>query len=580
MKRIFNRSEIGIALVVGVLAVVGARAGVFSALNERLNDSFFSPRPISQDIVIVAIDDASLTTIGQWPWDRSVFADFIDAVSPHTPRTVGIDVIFAESSRRGVFDDDRLALSISQSNTPIILASEASGLTIEAERVVTPVFVSPLQSFIAAGALAAPTNLIIDRDGIARRAPLDIESLVTRDAVPTFASQIVQAGGNDVSRTGLERIAYAQPTGGVRRISFARALNEPELLANKIVLVGATAPSLHDEQQTPIDHGTVMPGVEIQANIVDMLISDRSLNDIPQPLSFTLVFFMPFVVLLGFTFFRRSVEPLIANAVIAIVIVIGSNNLFDMGVAVPSAALLIVAIVTTLILFAYRYVHNRRETRAIYDAFKRYVSPTVLKEILRHPEKVVFGGEERTVTILFCDIRSFTTLSESMSATDLVTLLNRYFAAMSKEIIATGGVIDKYIGDAIMAFWGAPLDDEDHAVHATRAAQGMVRALEVFNKELASEGKAPIAIGIGLASGPAVVGNIGSDERVDYTAMGDTVNTASRLEGLTKEYKRQLIVSHKTKELLGDEFETEPLGEVMVKGKTVGISIHAVVNDL
>lgn len=565
------------ALVVGGVMMLLMHVGFFAPLDERVSDAFFSPRSVSSDIVIVAIDDASLAELGQWPWDRQVFADFVTALAPHKPQALGIDVIFAEPSRFGDGSDDvRFAQAIASSDMPIVLASEASGVAIENGVVSAPTFVEPLTSFLAAGVLSAPTNLIIDNDGIARRVPLVVTNSVTNEAVQTFGHQLARVVGNSGERNGIERIAYAQPTGAVRRISFARALAEPELLANKIVLVGATAPSLHDEQQTPVDRGTVMPGVEIQAHIVDMLLRDVRLVDIPRALALLLVLCAALLSFACFVVFRRSVEPLIANAIVIVLVAFVSNMLFDSGIVVPAGSLLTTLGITTFTLFAYRYVHNRKETRVIYDAFKRYVSPPVLKEILRHPEKVVFGGEERIVTVLFCDIRSFTTLSESMSATDLVALLNRYFAVMSAEIIATGGVIDKYIGDAIMAFWGAPLDDENHATNAVRAAQGMLRALEALNKELVAEGKAPIAIGIGLASGPAVVGNIGSDERVDYTAMGDTVNTAARLEGLTKEYKQSIVVSQKTKDLIGDAFETQPLGEVKVKGKTVGVGIHGV----
>ena len=189
---------------------------------------------------------------------------------------------------------------------------------------------------------------------------------------------------------------------------------------------------------------------------------------------------------------------------------------------------------------------------------------------------MALGGEEKEITLLFSDIRGFTTLSEKMAPCDLIKVLNRYFSAMTEEILAQGGVLDKYIGDAIMAFWGAPIADPDQADHALAAALGMIGRLKKLNEELRAAGEPEINIGIGLYTGPAVVGNVGSEQRLSYTAIGDTVNVASRLEGLTKDYKVQLILGAPTKDRIKNRVAFKHLGEATVKGRKEPIGIYTI----
>ncbi len=219
---------------------------------------------------------------------------------------------------------------------------------------------------------------------------------------------------------------------------------------------------------------------------------------------------------------------------------------------------------------------GERYKRELKMLFSKYVSPQVLHTMLDNPSSVSLGGEEREITVLFSDIRGFTTLSEAVTPKELVRILNKYFTAMTGEVLRHGGVLDKYIGDAIMAFWGAPLSDAHQADHAVRAAQGMLVRLRVLNEELRAAGDPEIHIGVGIYTGPAVVGNMGSDLRFDYTAMGDTVNIASRLEGLNKEYKTEIIIGESTKEKLRDKVQFRSLGAVKVKGRNEPVLIYAV----
>ena len=209
--------------------------------------------------------------------------------------------------------------------------------------------------------------------------------------------------------------------------------------------------------------------------------------------------------------------------------------------------------------------------------FKAEKAVESLKKLLAFKALVIRGGVEKEITVLFSDIRGFTSLSEATKPAELVGLLNEYFTAMADEIMRHQGVVDKYIGDAVMAFWGAPLTDTEQADHAVSAAQGMMEKLKEFNARLVANGKQSIDIGIGIYTGPAIAGNIGSRERFNYTIIGDTVNIASRLEGLNKEYKTHIIIGEATKEKLIGKIPVQPLGSTHVKGRAKTLNIYEVI---
>lgn len=216
------------------------------------------------------------------------------------------------------------------------------------------------------------------------------------------------------------------------------------------------------------------------------------------------------------------------------------------------------------------------EKRKIRQSFQYYFSPAVMEEILKNPESLGLGGRRKEVTVLFSDIRDFTTITEQLPPDKLTGLLQEYFTEMSEEIFATDGVLDKFIGDAIMAFWGAPIDQPDHADRAVKASVNMIKKLKKLQKEWLAEGFPLVNAGIGVNTGVVTVGNMGSTQRFDYTLIGDEVNAAARLEGLNKDYKTNIIISEATKNKLRITVKTKSLGEVLVKGKTKPIKIYSV----
>jgi adenylate cyclase len=226
---------------------------------------------------------------------------------------------------------------------------------------------------------------------------------------------------------------------------------------------------------------------------------------------------------------------------------------------------------------AYQYFVEDREKRKVRKLFSRYVSKDVYDELLAHPERAELGGARREMSVLFSDIRGFTNVTEQGEPEAIVGQLNEYFTKMVEVVFGYSGTVDKFVGDMVMALFGAPLDDDRHAENAVKAACGMVEQLAVLNRRWASEGRPQLDIGIGINSGEMIAGNIGSSSIMSYTVIGDNVNLGSRLESLNKEYKTRIIISDATRSRLTGSYETRPLGDVVVKGKTRPVSIHEVI---
>lgn len=577
-----------VAIAVAIAALVGTSFsfGLFQGFENFFEDLLVSPKAIHDDIVILAIDNESINRIGQWPWPREIFGRAFLKLNQHPPKAVGLDVVFAEPSRVGTSDDAALAQAIEHITYPVIFPLEATPLILEAGRPPRAGnTLTPLERFLGQPTVTqGHVNLILDRDGVVRRFPRSIT--IPKDGreqnINAFSYEVVRRSAiaipNEASLESTPRIVFSAPTGSIKRLPFVRLLEEDisERLRGKIVFIGATAADLHDEKPTPLGRGTQMPGVEIQANIATMLISGYRLTPLNPRWSLLWILIAALIPAALFLMFARSVKPLALNLFVGAAYLVAIIVLFEKGIAANFIHINSAWILSTASLFSYRYYSGEKERREMRSLFSKYVSGHVLEEILRDPSRVALGGEEKEVTLLFSDIRGFTTLSEKTTPRDLVRILNHYFTAMTNEILGHDGVLDKYIGDAIMAFWGAPIADPDQADKAVRAALGMVEKLKAVNEDLRKSGDPQIATGIGIYTGPAVVGNVGSELRFDYTAIGDTVNAASRLEGLTKEYHEQIIIGESTKEKLKHDYRLKSLGSATVKGRKEPIHIYAV----
>lgn len=575
---------LAISFLVVVLVWISFSFGLFSGLEKFFEDLLFSPKQISKDLVIIAIDNESISRIGQWPWPREIFAKAFLKINENAPLVLGFDVMFSEPSRFGIKDDTALAEALDKISYPIIFPVEANEVILAKNKPAQTVnFLKPLPIFQKPGkVILGHINLILDGDGIVRRFPLVISKKEDEnEKFQLFAFEAIKkrSGERITFKTDLQninRIVYAGAAGSIRRIPFWRILQGEaiETIKDKVVFIGATASDLHDIESTPLNRGKKMPGVEIQANIANMLLFDYRLLPLPVFFSFLWIFLAAFLPAVIFIFWPKSFKPLFIILALPVIYLVVVIILFQNGVVANILHINFAWVFSTISLFGYRYFIGEKEKREIKSIFSKYVSPEILREILADPSKVTLGGEEREITVLFVDIRDFTSLAEKTESQELVRILNQYFSAMTEEILKNRGMLDKYIGDAIMAFWGAPIDDPNQAEAGFKASLAMIRKLKLLNEQMGRI--EDIKIGIGLYTGKAVVGNIGSESRFDYTAIGDTVNIASRLENLTKKYNVSIIIGESTKNKIKEDYQFEFLGQVAVKGKKKLINIYTV----
>ncbi|MCA9362941.1 CHASE2 domain-containing protein, partial [Candidatus Kaiserbacteria bacterium] len=323
---------------------------------------------------------------------------------------------------------------------------------------------------------------------------------------------------------------------------------------------------LGDIFQTPF--GT-MSGVEIRANTINTIQSGVDIKTLP--LSLGLLSFVLITVLVFWLILKVETLFVLYSSLIltALAIIISAYTSFSLQVLSPHFYQFLLFIVLSGTLLLLQYIFEANEKRFIRRGFEQYVAPSVVAELTSHPEKLTLGGEERNLSILFSDIRGFTTISEQLTPAQLMTQLNEYLEEMSEAVMDRKGLVDKYIGDAVMAFWGAPLVDPDHAKNACESALAMMVALDRLNERWAKEGKLPFKIGVGISTGDVVVGNMGSKRRFNYSIIGDEVNFAARIEGLTKQYGVSCLIGQTTYEAIKnfDYLPTRELDDVMVKGK-------------
>jgi adenylate cyclase len=452
-----------------------------------------------------------------------------------------------------------------------------------------------------------------DEDGTLRHALLAIR-YQNQDFFPPLAMQVVreyeQIPDQDMAlyfaADGLERIQFGRRVlwpahNGTAIINYAgpyytyphysmwdvmSGAVPPATFKDKIVLIGPTAEAIGDMRNTPYQGGEPYMGVEVHANIIDNLLhSDekgrgfltRSANEEMTDIGFILLFG------LGFGYLFSSVRPLWST--ITLIAALGGFGWYVyfafahqgrwLSFVIPAGTLAANYAAIT----SFRMIFEEREKRKIRKSFAQYLSPGVIALIEKDPQKYIRpGGEMKDLTVMFSDIRGFTTISEGLSPDELVRLLNEYLGAMTDIVFANLGTLDKYIGDAIMAFWGSPYPQTDHAYCACLCAVQMSRGLAKLNLKWKQEERPPIAIGIGLNTGPVNVGNMGSDKRLAWTVMGDNVNLASRLEGITKEYQIQIVISEGTYREVADKFVCRELDKIKVKGKNHPVNIYELID--
>lgn len=564
-----------VGAAIGLLAALGYFSGVSRNFSNRATDLLFLQHRPDPTVSIVAIDDASLTQVGRWPWPRTVHAEIVRKLKAAGAEVIGYDVTFSEPSDQK--DDAELAAALKEAGN-VVLPLELSMKVGKNWMLYDPQAV--LQPIPVLGAAAESTghvNAPADTDNVFRRIPLSVRG---SDAsyIPSFESEILRLAGRDgllkeapLDGVGRMRLNFAGPPNdpqGFRTISAVNVLRDTVDLAplkGGIVLVGATASNLHDSMLVPTSRNVPMSGVEVHANILDTLLGRRWLRDVPGYVTALYLFVLG--LLLGFIVPRlRARYSLPAAVVLWLLTLVAAFVLFDRGwimdVLWPSFCIVLAYAGVTL----ERRIASDRQRRELKTAFSRYVSPAVVETILADPTKLRLGGERKNMSVLFSDICGFTSISEKLSPDKLVEILNKYLSRMTAIVFEERGVLDKYIGDAVMAFWNAPFEQPDHAFRAVSTALKMQRVLDDMNAQK-EFGDIEIRIGVGINTGDMVVGNVGGEARFDYTVIGDNVNLGSRLEALTRQYKVGAIVTEATRLACGDRVLFRHLDKVAVKGK-------------
>ena len=611
---------------------------VFQVIHPRIAEQ----RPV----VIVDLDEKSLARFGQWPWPRTRVADLIAALTKLDALVIGFDVIFAEpdrlspgvaaggfrdlddTTRNGLLalpDNDRVladelrhsAVVLGESGLPSPTPPDAEarppmGLVSLGDDP-KPFLLSfpgllrniPVLSNAASG--HGLLTIRTERDGIVRRVPMVLD--VQGEVMPSLTLEMLRVvTGADTlfiksDPTGIKSVAvkgfevptdrngqlwiHFAPHDQARFVSAADVLDgkvAKDTFSHKLVLVGTSAVGLLDVKTTPVE--AVMPGVEVHAQVLESALTGSVLVEPGYAIAIELaaalvlgiavIWFTPILHPLALLAFGAALVTLLVGA--SWYLYVTMQLLFDFTYPLLSTLLVYLWLVFS------SYFREQSQRRQIRSAFGRYLSPVLVEQLALSPEKLVLGGEEREMTIMFSDVRGFTGISESYKhdPQGLTALMNRFLTPLTNAILDRKGTIDKYMGDAIMAFWNAPLDDVSHQINACEAAIDMQDRIDALNREREQEAKdggkvfIPLNVGVGLNTGTCVVGNMGSDLRFDYSVLGDTVNLASRLEGQSKTYGFPIIVGSATALAAKDKFAIIEIDSIAVKGRKDPEVIYAI----
>ncbi|MBD0282632.1 MAG: adenylate/guanylate cyclase domain-containing protein [Thermoleophilaceae bacterium] len=559
-ERLRRRRLAMIVFVAAASAAIGIVLWATDALQGPeldLVDARFSvrgERERPRELVVVEIDDRTFDDLRRaFPFPRSVHAQLIDILREAGARAIAYDIQFTEPTVRS--EDRALVEAIARHGNVVLATTEVTpqGGTnvLGGEDVLARI-----------GARAANAIFIPDGDGVIRRVPAAIDGLTTFSLA---AAEAFRGEPVDVSRFdgGAALIDYVGPPGTMDAISFSRVLDGDfprRLFENKAVIVGASAPTLQDVHPTSVAGGELMGGAEIQANAIATILGGLPLQYAPGWLDVALIVLMACVAPAA----SMRLAPLgslgVALAVAAL-FAIGAQLAFEAGIVVAVIYPLVALAMATVAALAVSYFTATLERERVRDIFSRFVPEAVVDDVLADAgEDLRLGGVERECTVMFTDLRGFTSFSESLPPDQVIEVVNAYLGEMSEAILDSGGTLIAYMGDGIMALFGAPIAHPDHADRALAAAREMMgRRLERFNAWLhdARLGDG-LRMGIGLNTGKVMAGNVGSAQRLEYTAIGDTTNTASRLEGLTKNGGYMLLIAESTKAAL-----TRPPGDLV-----------------
>jgi len=578
-------------------------------LQRSLQNKFYDYDSASSEIIIVAIDEKSLQSENLGPltkWPRAHYADAINILNEAGTAVVGVDVTFPDPSMYSTSDDEALRDTLTQYDNVVLAARYYFD---NGDRQAD----LPNATLMEADPNLGWINVQLDEDGFVRTIPLFastkdkvIEAFSLRlariymhtdpvdyrvvDNEFNFSDNItIPAITKRDAKTDqdvhLMYVNYFAEPNKFTHISFSDLLDENFKdkrgntidFTDKIVIIGPTAIDLQDDYLSPVSRGVRMPGVEIHANNIQTIITEQFLRD-----QSVFSLWLMIAILLAVNIFLFSVLkvrytiPLVAFEIFGFLV--AGIVAYEFRIFVNVVYPILIAVLSFIGTYLLRFIMEQKDRRFIEGAFGHYVNKDVVKQIIKDPKMLELGGAKRNITIFFSDIAGFTSISENMEPSELVAFLNEYLQEMTEVILTHQGTLDKYEGDAIMAFWNAPIAIHDHALNACLAALENQEHLAKLRKKWTKEGKPEVYARIGVNTGDAVVGNMGSRDRFDYTAMGDNVNLGSRLEGINKQYGTEIIISESTFEQVKDKLLCRELDLIRVKGKGKPVRIYELIS--
>lgn len=590
----------------------------------------------SSKVVIVGITDQSSEALpAAFPFPHWYYAHMIKNLFDAGAKAVGIDVLFEDSSRSAA--DDKIFSDALRKYKGVVLAGR-SEIQIAGKYKILKSEDFYHNIFVGADSSVGMVFVINDLDGVYRRYRPIVEIQTGQERykfVPSFGFAVLSQYSGLGNQLAVDHDSYFQignlkipkydetsmlinypgPTGGIFPtydiwqvlddssfttkdereagvdINAYYDLKDEGVFKDKIVLVGAFSPESHDLMPISFSAGknNLAYGVELHAAAIETVLDGDFLTRSNELADFIEIFFGAFLIALTSFVFKSAQHsrmflvifvPLLTTGAVILGSFQAAFFFFDKQRVVLDVIYPVLGYVFSYVgTVVYQYVSERRQKAAIKSIFSRYVDPSIVNQLVGNPELVRLGGERKTMSVLFSDIANFTAISERLAPEDLVAHLNEYLTAMTGIIFKHGGTLDKYIGDAIVAFWGAPIELKDHAYRACQAAMEMTRKLDELHSKWADEGKPILRFRIGINSGEMVVGNVGGNERFDYTVIGDNVNLGARLESANKMYRTRILLSEFTHELVKEKIFARELDLIVVKGKTRPVKIYELIDD-
>lgn len=561
--------------------------GVFAPLDNYIYDSNFHKKRIhftEAPIIILAIDDYSIEKYEHWPWSRSFYVSLIKILLKEKAKVIAFNINL-DAYLKNSPDNDLIRLI---ENPKIILTGK--------------------MGFINKKATIALSQPYIDKDNVIRKSSL--LSKVNEKYYPYFATLVAAKYFNNKIREGNLKITssaiylkditipldkngkilinYVGNTKSFPTIPIAKLMEKnffkynPELLENKIVLIGSTSKYLHNHYPTPTS--LYMPKVEIQANIINTIVSKKNFRTITH-LYYLIIIFIPTFLVALTTYYLKPIKGIAAWIATVLSFVLFSHYAFKNMLIINIASIIAASFGCYMLIVFFLVLKEEQEKRRIKKIFNQYVSSSVVNELLLEKKKNRFCINKKNVSVLFADIREFTKFSESHTPEIIISQLNEFFNAMTDIVFELNGTLDKFIGDEIMAVWGAPLNQKNHAILAVKAGLKQINALKKLQQKWAKENKTILDIGIGISSGEVIAGSIGAEKHKEYTVIGDTVNLAAKLEHYTRIISQnrnticRFIISEKTHKLLENKFETNFLGQFQLEGRQGKVKIWEVLGE-